>query len=49
MAEKMRELLIDGSLGREFAERGLRRAEIYTWENSAKKHMDIFESVLKGS
>lgn len=44
---KMEAILTDKILRKEFTEKGLKRIENFSWEESAKKHIEIFKKYLK--
>ena len=45
--EKIIMILNDEDLQKQMIENGLKRAKEFTWEKSAKKHMEVFQKVLK--
>lgn len=45
--EKIELVLNDASLQEELKVKGLERAQSFSWDKSAKGHMDVFEEVLK--
>jgi glycosyltransferase involved in cell wall biosynthesis len=45
--EKMEMVLDDEKLQTEMIEKGLERAKQFTWEKSAKKHLEVFKEVLE--
>lgn len=46
MAAAIRELLLDDRLRGELVERGLERARSFSWETSARQHVDLFQETL---
>jgi glycosyltransferase involved in cell wall biosynthesis len=46
MAAAMRAVLSQPPLRRELSERGLRRVRAFSWEASAREHLELFEAVL---
>ncbi|HEY5319194.1 MAG TPA: glycosyltransferase family 1 protein, partial [Solirubrobacteraceae bacterium] len=46
-AEAMAEIATDGSLRRDLAERGLRRAAGFSWADAARIHLDAYSLALK--
>ncbi len=49
LAVLMLKVLNDKNLSAEFIRRGIERAKLFSWENSAKQLKDIFEEVFQGS
>ncbi|MCI0363938.1 MAG: glycosyltransferase family 4 protein [Phycisphaerales bacterium] len=47
-ADAMMRLSENGSEREEFIERGRRRAELFSWNETAKKHHDLFERLARG-
>ncbi len=47
IAEAMKLLLEDEHLRQELREKGLARAQQFTWRKSAEKHLEVFEKVLQ--
>jgi glycosyltransferase involved in cell wall biosynthesis len=46
MAAALQEVLLDERLRADLIERGFRRARTFSWENSAREHVNLFEEVL---
>jgi len=46
IAEGMYKVLTDESLRRSLIEKGLERAKLFSWEKSAKEHLEVFKEVL---
>ncbi len=47
IAEAMRRLIEDEHLRQELREKGLVRAQQFTWRRSAERHLEVFEKVLR--
>ena len=45
--EKIEMVLNDEKLQQEMIQKGLQRAKEFTWEKSAKEHLEVFEEVLR--
>jgi len=46
IAEGIYNVLIDEGLRRSLIEKGLERAKLFSWEKSAKEHLEVFKEVL---
>ncbi len=46
MAKGMYKVLTDEALRRSLIEKGLERAKLFSWEKSAKEHLEVFKEVL---
>lgn len=46
IAEGIHKVLTDKALRQSLIEKGLERAKLFSWEKSAKKHIEVFEEVL---
>jgi glycosyltransferase involved in cell wall biosynthesis len=46
IAEGIHRVLTNDTLRESLRERGLERARLFSWEESAKKHIEVFEEVL---
>ena len=46
IAEGMYKVLTDESLRRSLIQKGLERAKLFSWEKSAKEHLEVFKEVL---
>ena len=49
IAAKMQQVAQDESLRKEMIEKGLKRAEAYTWEKCAEEHLMVFEKIVNTS
>ena len=49
ITEAMTELVINADLRITLAERGIQRARQFTWEESTRKHLHLFEEVLNAN
>ena len=45
----MHRVLTDNELRMKLIQKGLERAKMFSWETSAKKHIEVFEEVLNQS
>jgi glycosyltransferase involved in cell wall biosynthesis len=45
--EKINQVITNEELQKEMIEKGLKRAKMFSWEKSAKEHIEIFKKVLK--
>ena len=48
IAQAIRTVLTDPDLRRSMSEKGLERAKLFTWENTARQTIKIYEEVLQG-
>ena len=46
IVEGIHKVLTDKFLRRSLIEKGLERAKLFSWEKSAKEHLEVFEEVL---
>jgi glycosyltransferase involved in cell wall biosynthesis len=46
IAEGIHKVLTDEALRQSLIEKGLERAKLFSWEKSAKKHIEVFDEVL---
>lgn len=46
IAERMNNIICDENLRKKLIEKGLHRAKTFSWENSAKQHIKVFEEVI---
>jgi glycosyltransferase involved in cell wall biosynthesis len=49
LAKSMEAVLSDVSLRSRLVEHGRRRAELFTWEASARRHLELFDAVVAGA
>jgi glycosyltransferase involved in cell wall biosynthesis len=47
IADKIYTVLIDEDLRQEFITKGIERVKRYNWEESARKHIELFKGVIK--
>ena len=45
IAEGLLKVLMDGNLRREMIRKGLARSKDFTWENTARKTLEVFENL----
>lgn len=48
IAEGIYKVLADGTLRQSLIEKGLERAQFFSWEKSAREHIKVFEEVING-
>ena len=46
IAKGIHEVLKDEALRRSLIEKGIERAKLFSWEKSAKEHLEVFKEIL---
>ena len=48
ISSALQKLILEADLRESLSNKGIRRAKMFTWEKSARKHLDVFQKALEG-